>query len=1791
MPVASATLTSPDMVGGSSTQAFSIGIASFTGLKFNQLGPEQLTLTSSIGTSVPVPNSSSFTVVPVSFYDCTAYPSAPHGYTGMPFVTALAGRTLTVTDVAITGAGTAITQPNTRRVPPGAALTITANYSGTTDPPPYYCPGCVVSFYTGLPGLNNFLDNGVCGNRSMVSYVSGSVGGTYTRNFNAPTIPGLYYISIVNGLNYACPVGDISFGNDASGAFAYIVVESCNTSDIIQDPSFTYPVNIDYTTAQAPMSYSNSIAVWRLKVRDAGVLIGDSDNKPTVLQSLQLTINNINNVLDEVALFRGTTLLQSIAVPNGTSVQNFNAPAIAANVVAPDDDPNGVDIDVRVTFKSTVVDNTQVSFSIAAGAATAAPAASSSQFAAFPMVGPSSTAGDNNRLAVTATQLQFSVQPPASVQAAVLTPVTIRAVDALGNVDANYTGTISLSNSNIHSGSSVAAAAGVAVFSTLSFSGASIPLTGQVLNATSVPVLTGASSIAFTINPSVFHFKFASGSANTLANWELAGSPLIQPVGLGIAGATYIVGAGPAPAAVAQVTAPIMIANQSAFQVSNTSTLVVNDGQSILNNGVLAVNGGGKLTLQGSGNIAPASANPVTYASTTATLHYTDPSTTGRTANVREIPVIFNGSLTISRTGTGASSFNFGGSKTILGAFLMDGSGTANANAGETLTLNGATMLLAGELRMNSTAELTVPTGGTFSVIGGTLSLNGTGVATVNGTFVSSGGAVNIGSSSLVLGGPIVFGAGSVVPAAGLGQMSIVGSGAITGTYSGGVQFQHFTLNRSGAVFEMTSGTNLLTQNLTLSNGILRTGGAANYVEVAGTLTATGSATTYVDGKLRRVLLPAMLSGSGTFDFPVGKGSTYLPFRLFNVTGNSVVVQVEAFNTSSGAMPGPLFILPSTTEYWQTTLISGTLTNAFVGAGRLIPTVLPSSVVGRGTALSTSFTGLGGSVSGAMVLSGSPVAGGNHYFALGLLPNVFYYKSGGLPPHLATSWNSEIDGTGADATDFATGGTSFIVAGGRNAVFSSSATFAPGVLLMANGNDTISVRSGAVLTANGVNRIADGGALILTDSARIVAPSGVFYLGEHAKLVYQQPNNRIATVNEFPCAMPGSLEIIHGALRLDTNAAAQHIQIQGGLKLHNATLDFGKDSTHLSISGAIAFNSSFFRTNPTHRLTLTGSGVITGTVNFEHKRIGWLTMQRPSATLPLSDSLCIHSRLDLLSGNIAVPHGKLLLLDNPADSALQGGYASSFVHGKFARKLSANVSPADARYHFYPVGKGTTYLPLTLFDATTGTVAPVVAVEAFNVGSGGSVGLGVRGALSGTEYWQVEPFSGAFIGARVGVIRPSPLFAAAHTLVWSTSRTGAYYALPSNLLTIPQGTSLVGASARITEPRFFSSVAPSAAAPVITGFAPSIGGAHTQLIVRGENLTGVNAVAIGGIHVGQFHILSSTTILVTVGAVNTGPIQIGSPNGGAASDSVFTFVPAPVITNAEPSSAAFGDSITINGAYFHGASVMIGGVTILANRFTVSMDGTSIKTTVPINAANAIVTIATLGGMAVSTNALILIPPPNITFFTPASATTGQTITVFGQHFERVRAVLVGSSNAQYTVNAPNRMTVIIPPRSTTDAVRVPITVRTQSGTGVSALLFSYADSMSLGGGIEPLRQVSIRNIRDPIVALGGQVRVTGANLELIRAISLRTSVGETTATWTLFSASDMVLFVPTTGLLSGTHGTVSSAATTLDVLGAFNRVVLENAFHVVSVPRIASIVPLNVEPGGEITLTGTNLH
>ena len=1233
---------------------------------------------------------------------------------------------------------------------------------------------------------------------------------------------------------------------------------------------------------------------------------------------------------------------------------------------------------------------------------------------------------------------------------------------------------------------------------------------------------------------------------------------------------------------------------------------------------------------------------------------------------------IFNGSFTITGGLVRTNGFNhsFNSAPTSL---TLNGTNAWFYVNGGTTTLNQNAILNAGRITLGNATPLSIAAGRTLAVSGtGVLELfefmgtnpqiTGMGAATFTPSatlrFTNGwNGTVNLntlptpfdGTLDIVNGTPTLAVnrtlQGNIAITTGLLNvgmnvaLTLSGAGTITTTgvnridaqtqAGAGIISQRATLDGNwfnlNAVNNLTIAaastlTNPLTVNagLTLSNGIFTTSTTSILSIGSAVMTITGGAPTrYINGPVR-VDFP--FPGTTTKIIPTGRNSSYLPITLQNIAASMPppLFELEAYNYNCN---GTAVVRPLGNEHWRVQTISGSFSSGQLVLGTMSPIAADASI---GYAPAPAFRdGVYGLFPMATVMMGSPntvqvtlPGAPNDFLAIaGSAPTTFYYQSNNADS--VANWNSNFNGGGSQPSSFASG--TFIVPNGLTAPFTNPATFGGSTILQVESGGAITVANGRTLTAGGQFWINARGRLTLQGTGNVAASNGVQYLASNAILEYNAPVNRTTTITEFPDVMTGGLVVSNGTITLD---ASKHLQ--SSLLVNNSTVNFN-NADRLRISGALTLSGTCnFGTDATDTLILDGAGAITGSLGIS--QLARLNMQRNGQTLNLAGTLRIAQQLRLLGGNIATRTNESLVLQNSADTALLGGNSASFVSGAFVRQLRANQTPATAPQIFYPMGSGSTYLPLLLTESTTGSVAPQVGVSTQAIGAGGTVAPGVNGSLSTTEYWRVAAVSGDFTGARIGLTRSvlpqNPLVAS------SPAQGGAYASNGGTLTGSANGSFVLSDGVPVSPDRYFAFIGTRPNAPRIMGFSPSSGGIGTMILVTGASFTGVSAVAIAGVPVASFTVVTDSLITASVANGVSGAVQVTSPIGGASSDSTFRFIPPPSLGLVLPNPAGFGTPITISGANLQNTiSLSIGGVQIPITPAIFTPSG-NIAVTVPPNASNGTISIVTPGGSIESTSALVLVPRPVILSVAPQVAGTGEVITLIGRNFENTRFVRFGGgtsgvalANAGFTLNSPTRISVVVPPQvripqSTTSTLAferffekqtsslnavngmVPITVETPGGIATAGTLaaneFYYRTTTAVGsgsgGGPDPFQLIRVDAILDKISTLGGRVRVTGANLDFIVGIRLTTSLGATLASYQL-GKSDMTILVPATGLLANTTQTVSSVATTIEFFGAYNFVTVTNAFVLAGVPLVTSIQPPNAEVGGNIFVSGTNLN
>jgi len=161
-----------------------------------------------------------------------------------------------------------------------------------------------------------------------------------------------------------------------------------------------------------------------------------------------------------------------------------------------------------------------------------------------------------------------------------------------------------------------------------------------------------------------------------------------------------------------------------------------------------------------------------------------------------------------------------------------------------------------------------------------------------------------------------------------------------------------------------------------------------------------------------------------------------------------------------------------------------------------------------------------------------------------------------------------------------------------------------------------------------------------------------------------------------------------------------------------------------------------------------------------------------SGGVTLSQSIAVGGNLIFTSGLLNSTTTNLLAVTNTSSSAISGASATSFINGPIRWTLPASL--ASGSTYSFPVGEGTTYMPFTLENPTTGTGTTTAQVEAFSANSGGSIDATLD-SKSSTEYWSLTT-SGNFTNSSVSVDRGSAI-SPYDIIAGATSQSGTYTSL------------------------------------------------------------------------------------------------------------------------------------------------------------------------------------------------------------------------------------------------------------------------------------------------------------------------------------------------------------------------------------------------------------------------------
>ncbi len=365
-------------------------------------------------------------------------------------------------------------------------------------------------------------------------------------------------------------------------------------------------------------------------------------------------------------------------------------------------------------------------------------------------------------------------------------------------------------------------------------------------------------------------------------------------------------------------------------------------------------------------------------------------------------------------------------------------------------------------------------------------------------------------------------------------------------------------------------------------------------------------------------------------------------------------------------------------------------------------------------------------------------------------------------------------------------------------------------------------------------------------------------------------------------------------------------------------------------------------------------------------------------------------------------------------------------------------------------------------------------------------------------------------------------------------------------VTNPSGT---GVSASI-----FTVVDPSSALT----FSPDKGAVGASITVTGFGFDNTSVVWFNGVQVspGGFDLNSETSITVQVPASSTtGKISVTTAGLTLRSTQDFTVIQPPVINNFRPASGPVGTQVIVSGANFDNATVRFNGVTI--DRTDITSNTNTVSFHVPPGASTGSIAIETVAGTALTSN-FTVVPPPQITSFSPLSGAVGSTVTISGSNFDNASSVQFNGTevgNLNFQVVSPYSIAAKVPVGATTGV----ITVATPAGLGTSPSNFAVA----------PV----VNSFSPPSGPAGTVVAVSGNNFENITDVFFN---GIKAKTFTMKSTTSLEATVPASagaGLITVTSA-IGSGSSSLTFLVT---------------PLVTSVRPASGMAGTSVTIDGSD--
>jgi len=374
-----------------------------------------------------------------------------------------------------------------------------------------------------------------------------------------------------------------------------------------------------------------------------------------------------------------------------------------------------------------------------------------------------------------------------------------------------------------------------------------------------------------------------------------------------------------------------------------------------------------------------------------------------------------------------------------------------------------------------------------------------------------------------------------------------------------------------------------------------------------------------------------------------------------------------------------------------------------------------------------------------------------------------------------------------------------------------------------------------------------------------------------------------------------------------------------------------------------------------------------------------------------------------------------------------GGVAASSFTVSSATSISATSPPQFAGTYDVTVVTYAGTSALSSGDRFAYSTATVSSVSSLGTTTGSTAG-GTSVTVNGSN------FTGA-TAVMFGLVPAASFTIVSDSQITAVSPPQAAGTLDV-LVTTYSGTSVASSSDQFTYT--------SASTPSVTSLGTSSGSTAggVTVTINGSHFTGATAVTFGAVPA-SFTIVSDSQISAVSPAQAAATVDVtvstfaGTSGTGSADHFTYSAASTPSVSAVSPGSgsAAGGDTITVSGSAFTGATAVSFGSTAAA--FTVLNDTTLLATAPPGTAGTVDVTVTTFAGTSGTGSAdhytYNAVTAPSITSLSPSTAGSGggTAITLSGSGFTSADGVFFGGlPAASYTIVSDSSIVAIAPPQT-----------------------------------------------------------------------------------------------------------------------------------------------------------------